>query len=180
MELEGKTIEAKTAINNTAGFELPNLVIVPKEDQVVVTFTHESCISQYDFKICDTKQGTKFCSLGFYIPEAKEHNITFTRKKLDSCTKYYLHIDPIHNGHVIQSVKKLFTTSAPEATPPDEVNITLSADQHFIELKWSMVKCASGYKILQKIGEGNIPTKWESLNVNFSDNENPVPCTTYK
>jgi len=171
-----------TPLDDTAIFEPPNLEILPEDDQVILTFDHGSCISRYDFQICEEEQGEKFCFPGFYLPEQGEHNITFTSDKLEPCTNYYLEITPTHDDVVIPTVKKSFTTAAPEATPPEEANITLSAGEDFVELSWSKVPCASGYKILQQIGEDDSETKWETADVNLLSNTiaNPVPCTTYK
>lgn len=171
-----------TPLDDTAVFEPPNLDIIPEDNQVVLTFDHGSCISQYDIKICEEDQGEKYCFPGTYTPEASEHNITFTSEALSPCTNYNLQINPTHNDKYLTSVKKTFTTAAPEPTPPEEANITLSENKDFVELSWSKVMCAEGYKILQKIGEDDTKTNWETADVNLLSNtiQNPVPCTTYK
>jgi hypothetical protein len=88
----------------------------------------------------------------------------------------------VHNEVKIVSSNRAFVTAAPEPTPPEDSNVTLSNDHQFVELNWSKVRCATGYKILQQVGESEAETTWATEDVNLLSNriQNPVPCTNYK
>jgi len=171
-----------TPLDDDAVFEAPNLDILPESDKVVLTFDHGSCISEYEVRICQEELGEEFCILDTYSPTPGEHNISYTGNNLEPCTKYNVQINPVHNEVKIVSANRAFVTAAPEPTPPEDSNVTLSNDHQFVELNWSKVRCATGYKILQQVGESEAETKWATEDVNLLSNriQNPVPCTNYK
>lgn len=171
-----------TALDDDAVYEAPNLDIIPASDQVVLTFDHGSCISEYEIRICQEELGEEFCNADTYTPTQGEHNISFTGASLEPCTKYKVQINPMHEGVRIVSANRAFVTASPEPTPPEDSNVTLSNDHQFVELNWSKVRCATGYKILQQVGESDTETAWDTDDVNLLSNriQNPVPCTNYK
>ena len=76
----------------------------------------------------------------------------------------------------------LFTTNNPAPTPPEDIDVTINSITNKIDITWSSVECATGYKIHQKLGHSGTETEWtydnsKDLAVSL---ESPEPCVTYR
>jgi len=171
-----------TELDDTASFIAPNLEVNPLEDGAIFTWDHGACISNYVVKVCHTDVGGDLiCEQDDIMRDPSVHNITHTVHNLKPCHAYYLEILPEITGKEFEPNHIEFKTAFPLAAPPSEFSAVYKQGSNRVELEWSEVECASGYKIMQKIGNSDTTTAWETNNPRllFTSLDSPEPCVTY-
>jgi len=176
-EVDGSVM---TNLDNSVAFVAPNLLIDSLEDGALLSWDHGACISGYTVKACTT-DGENICEEQEIMKDSTVHNISLEIHDLKSCTAYSLEILPIVPGSDFEADFTDFRTSFPAAAPPSNFSAVYMKDSNKVELSWSEVECASGYKIMQMIGNSETTTAWETddpLEL-FKSLESPEPCVTY-
>lgn len=170
-----------TQLDDAEPFVAPNLEIDPLEDGAVLTWDHGACISGYVVKAC-TVDGDKLCEEETIYRDSTVHNITHEISGLHACSPYTLEIMPIVTGAEFDPDTTEFRTAFPAAAPPPTFSAAFKKGSNKVELEWSEVECASGYKILQMIGNSEeTKTAWETDDPSqlFRTLESPEPCVAY-
>jgi len=170
-----------TRLDNSVAFAAPNLEITPLEDGAVLTWDHGACISSYVVKACTT-HGDIICEEETITRDSSVHNVTHEVHNLSPCSPHSLSILPIIEGAEFEPDHTEFRTAPPAPMPPTEFKAAYRQQSNKVELEWSAVSCASGYKIMQTIGETETTTTaWETDDPRelFKTLESPEPCVTY-
>jgi len=181
---ESDIVEFKEAIMTNIDQSVPyvaaNLVISPGSDGASLSWDHGKCIQGYTIKVChmmETKD-RKCYEEAVPILESHTNKITHTVRNLQSCSHYNLQILPMTEGTKLTAETRSFMTGSPPASPPQEVTVTLNGDTNKVDISWSKVECAHGYRIHQKLENSDTEIKWDSDGLSVSL-ESPEPCVTY-
>jgi hypothetical protein len=175
-----------TSLDKAAPFVVPNLAVVAKPTSALLTWDHAACIASYVLSTCTTAAETadKLCertTVEAQTPEA--HHVSYEVGSLRPCSDYTIEIVPVVEGAELpSSASTPFSTAYPPATPPASYTATLNQNRNRVELSWSQVECASGYRILQRMGSSNTTTAWETKDGKelFTSFQDPEPCVVYR
>jgi len=183
-----------TQLDSASSFIAPNLEVSPLEDGAVFTWDHGACIASYIVKVCheedpnvaldadaDQMNGNLICEEEEIVRDSSVHNVTHIVHGLRPCAAHFLEILPQVSGEQFEPNRVEFRTAFPTASPPAEFDAVYKQGSNRVELEWSEVQCASGYKILQQTGSSDTTTVWETDNPQllFTSLESPEPCVTY-
>jgi len=172
-----------TKLDTHEEFVAPNLEITAQPDGAVLTWDHGACINGYKVRACRQDGDEKICEFEeeFEIP-SNDHNVSREITGLKPCSPFFVEIFPQIPETEIAPSAKDFSTTSPEPTPPEEYNVNLADDLKTVELNWTSVECATGYKIIQEITDNEVVTKWETDDVNELSTtlQNQEPCVTYR
>lgn len=174
-----------TSLDATGPFVVPNLVVEPRPSSALLTWDHAACISAYVVSTCTTaaESADKLCERSSVT--AEDHtasHVTFEVSGLRPCSHYSLEIVPLVDGAELPaSPSTTFSTAFPPASPPASYSASLNLARNRVELTWSHVDCASGYRILQRMGNSDTTTAWETNDDKelFTSFQDPEPCVTY-
>jgi len=177
LEIDGTVV---TELDDSAPFVAPNLEINPVEDGAVLTWDHGACISSYVIKACSAT-GDTVCEEKTIERDSTVHNITHEIEGLHPCSPYYIEILPEITGKEFEPDHTEFRTAFPAPAPPADFSAVYRKGSNKVELTWSEVECASGYKIMQMIGNSETTTAWETNDPRllFTTLDSPEPCVTY-
>ena len=113
------------------------------------------------------------------LKDPNQHKIERMLKNLRPCSSYKLEIFPMtEDGEELSAEPRSFKTASPPTAPPQDVSVSLNQATNKVDISWSKVQCAEGYRIHQTLGNSGTQTAWDSegLSVNL---ESPEPCVTY-
>jgi len=160
-----------------SSFVPPNIELNPLEDGVELSWDHGACINGYVIKTCRHENDT-ICEVNSIDGNPSNHNITYTVENLEPCTSYNVEILPTIEGSTFDTESYFFETASPQPSPPNNFNAELESGR--VSLEWDQVVCASGYIIVQHIGEEE--TTWEIDDPSQLSEElnTPEPCVTYR
>jgi hypothetical protein len=113
----------------------------------------------------------------------EKKNINYTLSNMKSCSKYYLQIHPSSvDGELdVKTQPAIFRTKSLFKDQKEVFSVKLNNLTDKVDLSWSKVECATGYKLEWRVGKEN------QTNVTFY-NENqlgasldsPEPCLTIR
>ena len=172
-----------TKIDKSGPYVLPNLQIEETSDGARLSWDHGKCINSYRIRSCEYIGLDNICyEEQEVMDDSAKHKLTHSISNLKPCSNHVLEIFPstIDGEFAAESVQ--FKTKSPPASPPDDINVHLNKMTNKVDLNWSKVTCATGYKIHQKLKHSDTETKWTSddmqeLSVSL---ESPEPCVTYR
>ena len=78
---------------------------------------------------------------------------------LSSCTDYHLYIYPTYEKELMAD-STTFRTKSPSPLPPSIVNASFNEMTNKVDIRWSPVRCATGYKVHQKLEDSDTSTDW--------------------
>ena len=170
-----------TYLNIEEKYDVPDLIVQEGHDGVILTWKHRACITNYKIKYCSSED-SGICGEELLIAKHNDENITFTLSNLKPCSSYALRINPVSFDREVEGTSKTFSTHNPTPNHPDIIDASIDTETNRLELGWSKVECAAGYRIHQKLQHSEIETEWttdnnEELIVRL---ENPEPCVTYR
>lgn len=171
-----------TQLDDSVPFVAPNLEIDPMTDGAVLSWDHGACISSYVVKACSRSYNDDLmCEEETIVRDSTVHNITYEIHNLKPCHEYTLEILPQMSEAEFEPHITKFKTAFPAPSPPLEFSAEYHKSSNKVELEWSEVECASGYKIVQMIGNSETTTAWETDDPRqlFTTLESPEPCVTY-
>jgi len=169
-----------TKIDTSVPYVAANLAIHPTPDGAHLTWDHGKCIKSYKIRTCEFIGETEECFEEMVIIEDPSmYKMAHTLKNLNSCSKHHVEIFPLtEEDEELAAEPRTFITASPAASPPQEVSVSLNQATNKVDISWSKVQCADGYRIHQTLGNSDTQTAWDSegLSVNL---ESPEPCVTY-
>ena len=169
-----------TKIDTSVPYVAANLAIHPTPDGAHLTWDHGKCIKSYKIRTCEFIGDTEECFEEMVIIEDPSmYKMAHTLKNLNSCSKHHVEIFPLtEEDEELAAEPRTFITASPAASPPQEVSVSLNQATNKVDISWSKVQCAEGYRIHQTLGNSGTQTAWnsEGLSVNL---ESPEPCVTY-
>ena len=166
-----------TKIDTSVPYVAANLAIDPTSDGAHLTWDHGKCIKSYKIRTCQLPD-TCYEEV-MILKDPNQHKIQRSLKNLRPCSSYRLEIFPMtEDNEELAAEPRTFTTASPPASPPQEVSVSLNELTNKVDIRWSKVQCAQGYRIHQTLGNSGTKTAWDSegLSVNL---ESPEPCVTY-
>jgi hypothetical protein len=176
-----------TSLDTSAAYIVPNLIVEPRPTSVHLSWDHAACIASYVVSTCTTaaESADKLCERSTVQAASQQaHHVSIEVTGLRACAHYTLEIIPVIEDGVelAASASTAFSTAFPSATPPATYTASLNLVRNRVELAWSSVECASGYRILQRMENSDTTTAWETnddkeLATSFQD---PEPCVAYR
>jgi len=166
-----------TKIDTSVPYVAANLAIHPTPDGAHLTWDHGKCIKSYKIRTCQVPD-TCFEEV-MILKDPDQHKMERKLKKLRPCSSYKLEIFPVtEDGEELAAEPRSFKTASPPTSPPQDVSVSLNQATNKVDISWSKVQCAEGYRIHQTLGNSDTQTAWDSegLSVNL---ESPEPCVTY-
>lgn len=166
-----------TKMDTSVPYVAPNLDIKPTSDGAHLSWDHGQCIKSYKIRTCETYD-TCFEDV-VIIEDPTMYKMAHTIKNLNSCSMHHLEIYPMTSEDTeLAASPRAFTTSSPTPSPPQELMVALNKETNKVDIEWTRVQCAQGYRIYQNIAESETETKWDSEDLSVSL-ESPEPCKTY-
>jgi len=180
-ELKTDLVEAgspvEIALDRSVPYHPPALIDAPSENSLTLTWDHSNCISAYRVKHCVT--GSEECvDSQVTVDETTEHSVTHTIGDLDSCTNYTLSIFATNMGEELSAEDMVISTLYPVSTPPQDMTADLNTSTGKVEISFSPVVCASGYKIQRKGEDGEMEAVMDTEDTEVSLPA-PQPCETF-
>ena len=175
-----------TNIDSSVVFSPPNLQISPTESGAVVEWEHRKCILSYRVETCRLGRlgrAGSLCSDSEEITEEiTESRLSHSVSGLESCTNYSLSVYPTTQQGELTAQTFSFTTGSPAPRPPASLNLRISEAGDKLEISWSGVECATGYRIHQKLEHSDTETVWISQNdlQLYLSLDSPEPCVNYR
>jgi hypothetical protein len=169
-----------TNIDKSVPYVAANLAIEPSSDGASLTWDHGKCIKSYTIRACEILDSEEMCYEEAVVVERPErHKMTHTVRNLKACSKHQLEIFPLTDEDTeLTAAPRSFMTVSPPASPPQQVKVRLNMETNKVDMSWSRVQCALGYRIHQNLGNSDTETKWDSEGLSVSL-ESPEPCVTY-
>ena len=101
---------------------------------------------------------------------------------MNPCSDHVLEIYPSTSDGEFDAESIRFTTENPTPNPPSDIDVTINTLTNKVDISWSKVECATGYKIHQKLEHSDTETEWTSDNMQdlSVSLESPEPCVTYR
>ena len=175
-----------TNIDSSVVFSPPNLEISPTESGAVVAWDHRKCILSYRLETCRQEREGRpgsLCSESEVIPDERtETRLSQSVSGLQSCTNYSLAVYPTSHQGELTAQTFSFRSGSPAPSPPSKVNLGISEAGDKLEIRWSGVECATGYRIHQKLEHSDTETVWISQNdlQLYLSLDSPEPCVNYR
>ena len=161
----------------------PNLQIKETPDGANVSWDHGKCINHYRIRSCESEGHDRVCYEDpEVVEESEKHNVSHTITNFKPCSDHVLEIYPSTSDGEFDAESIRFTTKNPSPSPPTDLDVTLNTLTNKVDITWSIVECATGYKIHQKLEHSDTETAWTSDNVHdlSVSLESPEPCVTYR
>ena len=127
--------------------------------------------------MCQENAEDKICYEKQIIPVSEIVNDIVANLKM--CSVYTVDIFPLYRKSEIRTKTVKFRTQSPIQNP---LNVQISVDtaKDKVNFSWDKVKCASGYKVLQKL-ENSDSADWTFLTTKLQlDLDSPEPCSTIR
>ena len=127
--------------------------------------------------MCQENDEDKICYEKQIIPASEIVNDVVANLKM--CSVYTIDIFPLYRKSEIRTKSTKFRTQSPVQNP---LNVQISVDtaKDKVNFSWDKVKCASGYKVLQKL-ENSDSADWTFLTTKLQlDLDSPEPCSTIR
>ena len=127
--------------------------------------------------MCQENAEDKICYEKQIIPVSEIVNDVVANLKM--CSVYTVDIFPLYRKSEIRTKTVKFRTQSPIQNP---LNVQISVDtaKDKVNFSWDKVKCASGYKVLQKL-ENSDSADWTFLTTKLQlDLDSPEPCSTIR
>jgi hypothetical protein len=157
----------------------PGLQLVPSVGGLWATWEHAQCISQYRVEVC--RVGSTDChNPAAELTEANGHQEqSVSLDTLEPCSEYTIKIIATNNGEELGAEEQTFSTLSPAASAPADLTTSLNTATGQIDVSFSPVQCASGYKIYQKLDDGPIEFVLDTT-ATTTALAAPEACSTYR
>jgi len=156
----------------------PGLLTTPTETELHLSWDHSLCISGYRLKLC-TGASQDCLESQVEVTDPSEHSISHSFNSLEPCTNYTLSIFATNNGKELEAEEITMSTLSPEPSPPDNVSVSLNPDTDTIEVSFSPVVCASGYRIHRRLGQEEEMEMLLDTSETNTSLPAPEPCHTF-
>ena len=115
------------------------------------------------------------------INDDKKNKVSVTLHNLRPCSDYSLQIYPtVATGELNAETTSFLTASLAPTTPGDLV-VGLNILTNRVDLHWSSVQCATGYKIHKKpLDQSESDTEPDITEELVISLDSPAPCSTYR
>lgn len=170
-------------LDESDAFEAPNLYILNADKHADVSWGHADCISSYIIKVCPSAYTDCFEAsvnpTDYIDGHEKDRTIRYKIENLEPCTLYTLEIIPVIPDKIFTARSHEFTTTNGIPQPPTNFKVSLKDNE--VDLSWSEVQCATGYKIYQKIGQvdSEVDSFSESVHGLSANYDNLMHCENY-
>ena len=127
--------------------------------------------------MCQENDEDKICYEKQIIPVSEIVNDVVANLKM--CSVYTIDIFPLYRKSEVRTKTIKFRTQSPIQNPLN-VQISVDSAKDKVNFSWDKVKCAAGYKVLQKL-ENSDSADWTFLTTKLQlDLDSPEPCSTIR
>ena len=180
-DIVGLDSSIMTNIDTNVIYSVPNIETIMTPGGAEISWDHRKCIHSYRIKCC-TKDATVCYEASEVTEKRNMTRVSHSITNLSHCTDYSLSIYPSTAEAELDSQPLTMTTLPPPPRPPASVDVRLNDVGDKVDISWSQVECATGYRIHQKLDHSETETVWiaqHGIHLYLSL-DSPEPCVTYR
>ena len=133
-----------TNIDSDVIFTPPNIKMNVSSHSVQLTWDHRKCITGYRIRLCSL--ATVQCYEAQEVVTSDRGHVTHTISELEPCSEYSLSVHPSTAEGELDSASLSVVTRPPPPRPPAQVEVGLNTRGDKVDITWSKVQCATGYR----------------------------------
>ena len=180
---ETEMIEYETAVmtqlDKSLPYVAPSLDIEEGQHQVQLSWDHGRCIDSYRVRTCRITNDDNDChEKEVFIDDDKDNKVLVTLDNLRACTDYSLQIFPtLLAAGELDAEGSSFRTASLSPTTPSNIMVGLNMVTNKVDMNWSSVECATGYRVHQQLAGTQTEFITRELVISL---DTPSPCSTYR
>ena len=134
-----------TNIDSDVIFTPPNIKINVSSYAAHLSWDHRKCITGYRIRLCSLASVQCYEAQEVTSDDDRGH-VTHTISDLEPCSEYSLNIHPSTAEGELDSQSLSLVTRPPPPRPPASVEVGLNSRGDKVDITWSKVQCATGYR----------------------------------
>ena len=135
-----------TNIDNDVIFTPPNIQMNISSHSVQLTWDHRKCITGYRIRLCSLATVQCYEAQEVMVTSDRGHQVSHTIGELEPCSEYSLSVHPSTADGELDSASLSVVTRPPPPRPPAQVEVGLNTRGDKVDITWSKVQCATGYR----------------------------------
>ena len=135
-----------TNIDTDVIFTPPNIQMNISSHSVQLTWDHRKCITGYRIRLCSLATVQCYEAQEVMVTSDRGHQVSHTIGELEPCSEYSLSVHPSTADGELDSASLSVVTRPPPPRPPAQVEVGLNTRGDKVDITWSKVQCATGYR----------------------------------
>ena len=135
-----------TNIDSDVIFTPPNIQMNISSHSVQLTWDHRKCITGYRIRLCSLATVQCYEAQEVMVTSDRGHQVSHTIGELEPCSEYSLSVHPSTADGELDSASLSVVTRPPPPRPPAQVEVGLNTRGDKVDITWSKVQCATGYR----------------------------------
>ena len=135
-----------TNIDSDVIFTPPNIQMNVSSHSVQLTWDHRKCITGYRIRLCSLATVQCYEAQEVMVTSDRGHQVSHTISELEPCSEYSLSVHPSTADGELDSASLSVVTRPPPPRPPAQVEVGLNTRGDKVDITWSKVQCATGYR----------------------------------
>ena len=135
-----------TNIDSDVIFTPPNIKINVSSHSAQLSWDHRKCITGYRIRLCSLATVQCYEAQELVTSDDDRGQVTHAISDLEPCSEYSLTIHPSTAEGELDSQSLSLVTQPPPPRPPASVEVGLNSRGDKVDITWSKVQCATGYR----------------------------------
>ena len=135
-----------TNIDSDVIFTPPNIKMNVSSHSAQLSWDHRKCITGYRIRLCSLATVQCYEAQEVVTSADARGQVSHTIGDLEPCSEYSLSIHPSTKEGELDSAALSLVTRPPPPRPPASVEVGLNPRGDKVDISWSKVQCATGYR----------------------------------
>ena len=135
-----------TNIDSDVIFTPPNIKMNVSSHSAQLSWDHRKCITGYRIRLCSLATVQCYEAQEVMTSDNDQGHVSHTIGDLEPCSEYSLSIHPSTREGELDSAALSLVTRPPPPRPPASVEVGLNPRGDKVDISWSKVQCATGYR----------------------------------
>ena len=135
-----------TNIDSDVIFTPPNIKMNVSSHSAQLSWDHRKCITSYRIRLCSLATVQCYEAQEVVTSSDDRGHVSHTIGDLEPCSEYSLSIHPSTQEGELDSAALSLVTRPPPPRPPASVEVGLNPRGDKVDITWSKVQCATGYR----------------------------------
>ena len=135
-----------TNINTGVIFTPPNIQMNISSHSAELSWDHRKCITGYRIRLCSLTTAQCYEAQEVMSAGEEKSHVRHVISDLEPCSEYSLAIQPSTGEGELVGGSLGLVTRAPPPRPPAQVEVALNTRGDKVDISWSEVQCATGYR----------------------------------
>ena len=135
-----------TNIDSDVIFTPPNIKMNVSSHSAELSWDHRKCITGYRIRLCSLATVQCYEAQEVMTSDNDQGHVSHTIGDLEPCSEYSLSIHPSTSEGELDSAALSLVTRPPPPRPPASVEVGLNPRGDKVDITWSKVQCATGYR----------------------------------